>query len=385
MNKIRIAVFTALLLMPLQARAQTTVVLQPSYNFNDQVSVETVLREKRVGSNVTSAQVDICLADYSGGKWDRVVIDLKPEGNTLKGSGISQNNKSPITFQYTFEHKGEDLNLSGTLTVGGKSVPFKQERISEQTEKEYKENLYELAIVDAPADFSAVSPQWVIVKVKRGKLASVFDRLRKESVQVDSQFGLVEDCAVLRADYHIVQFATAPERARSFVPELRKMDGVIGAGWGNFLSYMYAVRLPGDAWSSGGKPDRRKLQAALEKSVLRVVGGKLDSATWDPVTGDLVVQSKRPSVKYPKLGLTELVEVRLLAEYEKLDSSQNLIVWVLTAGAKLADVGPGPRLQFKLISEIGAEGIYLEQDTISSAIARDLKGVTYDMENEKWR
>lgn len=383
--KLKLAIFAAALLSPIAAQAQTTVVMQPYFTFTDQISVDNVLREKRDGAKVTSAKIDICLSDYSAGKFDRVVIDLKPDGNLLSGSGFTQIQKTPVTFRYTYEHKGNDLNISGTLTVDGQKVSFEQERINEQTEQQYQETVYTVpAIVEAPADFSAVSPQWIGLKVKRGKLASVLDRLRKENVQIDSQFGLVEDCAVLRSETHIIQFSIAPERAKALIPELRKVDGVTSAGWSNFLSYIYGVRLPGNAWSAGGKPDRKKLQTELAKSVKSFTGGKVTSSFWDETTGDLVVQISRDSVKYPRLGFTELVEVRILAEYEKLDSPEHLVVWVLTAGAKLADLGAGPRMKIQVVSEIGAEGIYLDPDAISKKIARDLKGITYNMETEKW-
>lgn len=366
------------------ASAQTTVVTQPYFTFNDQTQLEPVLREKRRGAKVESAQLDLCYQNGPDNAWDRVVIELKPQGNELAGSGISQVAKTPVVFSYDRKIKGNELGYTGTLKIGVTAVPFKIENISESTEKEYQESVYTIPLIEQPEDFTKVSPQWIALRVKRGSMAAVLQQLRNENVVLDSQFGLTEDCAALRTGTQLIQFLAQPERAANLLPQLRKWDGVLAAGWGNSVWMFYAVRLAGADWSANGKPDRVKLKAALEKSVARALDAKAISSTWDETSGDLVLKFDRPSGRFRGLGFTEKVEVRILAEFERPGNTGDIVVWVNSASARLVDEAPGTRLKIQPVNEMGAEGIYLDQEILTKAIAQDLKGVSWNAQDEKW-
>lgn len=366
------------------AHAQTTFVTKPYLRFSDTIHTDVVIREKRIGTKVESAELDLCLGDYTDYKWDRVVIPLKAEGEDFTGSGVSEIEKVPVAFRYSRRPKGKNLNFIGALTVGKETVLFESERVLESTEKEYSESIYTIPLVENPSDFTNVSPQWLTLKVKLGKMPAVLEALRKENVVLDSQNGLVEDCSVLRSREQLIQFEIQPERAPAAVERLRKTDGVIAAGWGGASWIAYGVRLPAAAWVSGGKPDRAKLEKELAKSIAAAVQAEVVSTSWDQIRGDLVLKLKRNSIKFRKLGLTEQIEIRVLAEHERLGNSGDIVVWVLNAAAALADEGPGSRVKVQPVSEIGGEGIYFDQQAIAKQIAADLKGKTWNPETEKW-
>lgn len=366
------------------AHAQTTFVTKPYFRFSDKIHTDVVLRERRIGTTVESAELDLCLGDYAAFKWDRVVIALKAEGEDFTGSGVSEIEKVPISFRYSRRFKGKDLNFIGALTVGKETVLFESERVLESTEKQHSESTYTLTLVENPSDFTNVSPQWLTLKVKLGKMPAVLEVLRKEDIVLDSQNGLAEDCQVLRSRAQFIQFEIQPERAPAAVERLRKIDGVIAAGWGGASWMTYAVRLPAAAWVSGGKPDRAKLEKELAKSIATAVQAEILSTSWDQTKGDLVLKLKRNSIKFRALGLMELLEVRVLAEHERLGNSGDIVVWILNHTAALADEGSGPRMKIQPVSEIGGEGIYLDQEAIAKQIAADLKGKTWNSETEKW-
>jgi len=366
------------------AHAQTTFVTTPYLRFSDNLSTDVILRERRIGTKVESAELDLCLGDYTIYKWDRVVIALKAEGEDFTGSGVSEIEKVPVSFRYSRRLKGKDLNFIGALTVGKETVLFESERVLESTEKQHSESIYTLTLVENPPDFTNVSPQWLALKVKLGKMPAVLEALRKENVVLDSLNGLVEDCQVLRSRAQFIQFEIQPERAPAAVERLRKTDGVIAAGWGGASWMSYAVRLPAAAWVTGGKPDRAKLEKELAKSIAAAVQAEVLSYSWDQTKGDLVLKLKRDSIKFRKLGFTEQIEIRVLAEHERLGNSGDIVVWILNPVATLADEGPGPRMKVQPISEIGGEGIYFDQEAIAKQVAADLKGKTWNSETEKW-
>lgn len=366
------------------AAAQTVVVTQPYLNFSDTIQTDIVIREVRDGARVVSARADLCFQDIPEGKSDRVVIDLKANGQVLSGIATSQVGKVPVEFSYAYKHQGNDLSYSGIAKIGPQGTSFEAERVAQYTEKHYEETLYSLPLVEKPADFTLVSPQWVAVRAKLGTVPQLIERLRSENVMLDSLNGLIEDCAALRSGVQTIQFIVQPERAEAVMAAARSVDGVLAAGWGGVSNISFAVRIPAAGWTVGGKLDRGKLASALSHSIAQATGATVLSSDWNVTTGDLMLRLKRKSRKFEHLGFTETLKARALAEFERPGASDHFIVWIGNIGGQLSDEGPGPRLQIQPLEEIGGEGIYVDPEPIVKAIARDLKGVTWDPVNEKW-
>jgi len=366
------------------ANAQTIVVTQPTVQFSDTQFANTVIRERRAGAKVESAELDICFQETANGPMDRAIIELKPQGSELSGAGVSLRAKTPVEFSYSSAYQNDQLTYSGKVRIGTASAPFKAGFVSESTEKQYQESLYAPPLVEKPADFIGVSPQWVAVRTKFGTVPALIDFLRTQDVALDALFGLVEDCDALRSGTHTVQFIVHPERAEAVIAAAKRLPDVVAAGWGGQSQMTYAVRVPAAPWLENGKPDRKKLEAAISQVVSRVLEGNPVSAAWDRTTGDLVLALKRKSQNFPGLNLTESVEVVILAELERPNSADHLVVWVNSVKAILVDEAGDARVKIRPVVETGGEGIYIDAEPITNALARELKGTTWDWTAEKW-
>ena len=379
------AIAACLLVLAAPARAQTTVVTQSSISFGETAFAETVIKEKRRDGKVESAELDMCFQSERDGPWDRAVINLKPADGELSGSGVSQLKKTPVTFSYAHKLKGNDLNYSGTLKIGGVNAAFSIDHVSESTEKEYEESLHQIPLVEKPANFYAVSPQWVAVRVKLGGMPVLIDFLRKQDVMLDVLFGLSVDCAALRAGSQTIQFVVNPARAEAVIAEAKKVSGVIAAGWGNYSNMSAALRLPATQWTVGGKPDRKKLESEIGKSLARALQASMVSSSWNSATGELVLGFERKSQHFPGLGFTDNIEVALLAEFERPGTADYILVGINEVKALLADKGAGARLKIRPMQEFGGGGLYVDSDPLVQALSRDLNAPAWDTLEEKWR
>jgi hypothetical protein len=385
--KIRYSVFSVafgFLFIAGTSNAQTIVVTQPSVQFSDTQFANTVIRERRNGAKVESAELDICFQVAANGPVDRAVIELKPQGTGLSGAGVSLRAKTPVEFSYSGAYQNDQLTYNGKVKIGALSAPFSAGFVSENTEKQYQESLYLPPLVEKPADFLGVSPQWVAVRTKFGTVPALVDFLRKQDVALDALLGLVEDCDALRAGMHTVQFVVHPERAEAVIAAAKRLPDVLAAGWGGQSQMTYAVRMPAAPWLDNGKPDRKKLQAAISQIVSRALEGNPVSAVWDRTTGDLVLTLKRTSQNFPGLKVTETVEVAVLAEFERPGGADHLVLWVNSVKAVLADEAGAARVKIRPVVETGGEGIYIDAEPITKALARELNGTTWDWTTEKW-
>lgn len=378
------AVAVCLFAFATPAWTQTTVVTQSSISFGEASFAEAVIREKRSGGKIESAELDICYQSERDGPWDRAVLNLKPADGELSGAGVSQLKKTPVAFGYSSKFKGNDLTYSGTLKIGAANAAFSIDYVSESTEKEYEQGLHKIPLVEKPANFYAVSPQWVAVRVKLGGMAALIDFLRKQDVTLDVLFGLTVDCAALRAGSQTIQFVVNPARAEAVIAEAKKVPGVVAAGWGNYSNMSAALRLPAAQWTAGGKPDRKKLESEIGKSLARALQAATISSSWNPATGELVLGFERKSQHFPGLGFTDSIEVTLLAEFERPGTAEYILVWINEVKGLLADKGAGARMKIRPLQEFGGGGIYVDSDPLVQALARDLKATTWDSLKEKW-
>jgi len=367
------------------AHAQTIVVTQPYVGLSDKESANVVIRERRSGPKTESAEIDFCFQATPNGALDRAVFELTPRDGKLAGSGVTERTKTPIEFSYSAAYKGDQLGYTGVVKVGSRQpVDFKAEYVSENTEKQYRDTLMQIALVERPTNFTMVSPQWVAISTRTGTMPALIAYLRGQNVLLDALFGLVEDCDALRSGTQTIQLIVAPSRAEAVIAGARKLPGVVTAGWGGLSPIAYAARIPAAPWSNAGTPDRKKLEAVLARIVARSVEGTFSSAAWDETTGDLVLKFKRASQFFPGLGFSESIEVALLAENERPGPSDHIVVRVNSVKALLVDETGAGRLKFRPLHEIGGEGLFVDQEPIAQAIARELKGVTWDALEEKW-
>ena len=365
-------------------QAQTIVVTQPSITLSDTQSANVVIRERRNGPKVEGAQIDFCFQNSPNGPLDRAVFELTPKDGMLAGAGITARAKVPVEFSYASKYVNDRLTYTGIVKIGAKPMPFEASYISENTEKEYRESLYAVPLVEKPANFTTVSPQWLAVRTRIGTMPALIDFLRRQNVIVDALFGLVEDCDAMRNGSQTIQFIIHPDRAEAVIAAARKLPGVVAAGWGGSSQMAYAVRLPAAQWVERGKPDRRKLEAMLEKSIGRAVGAKFVSAAWDATTGDLLLKFTRPSQYFPGLGFSESIEVVVLAELERPGTADHIVVWVNNVKAVLNDGPAGARVRFRALQEMGGEGLFVDPEPIALALARDFKGVTWNATDDRW-
>lgn len=380
------ALFTAVafVLVSFPVHAQTTVVTQPGVVLNDTHQSNIVVRERRNGAKIESAQIDICYQTTPNGAFDRAVFEMKPEGNEITGTGVSHYKKTPVSFRYSSAYQNDSLTYKGIVKIGAQETSFTSSYVSEMTEKEYQEGIHRLPLMEKPNDFTVVSPQWVAIRTKVGTMPALIEYLRGQNVVLDSVSGLVEDCDALRAGSQAIQFIVHPERAEAVMAGARKLPGVIAAGWGGYSNMIYGIRLDAAVWSEGGKPARKKIETALAKAIAQAVGGEFVSAASDPRTGDLTLNFTRKSQFFPGLGFIDKIEVIALAEYERPVKADHVVVWINSLRAVLADEGAGARLQFRTLQELGGEGLYIDAEPVVEAIAREMKGKTWNTVDERW-
>src|SRR5205085_2568566 len=127
------------------------------------------LRETRQGGRVVSAVLDVCHAvSATSGRKDRFVVNLRPEGGKLVGTGESQEEKVPIRVALTRTVSGKTFNFEGTITRGNDQKQISVTEKSDESEAEFRENGPAEDVVQAqPKDFTEVSPGTVGAQVDR--------------------------------------------------------------------------------------------------------------------------------------------------------------------------------------------------------------------------
>jgi hypothetical protein len=364
--------------------AQNVFYTWTSYDLGDNAQSDSIIRETRKGDEVVAAEIDLCFQREFQGKWDRIVVPLKVDGGKFSASGTSQIKKIPVAIDLTKRRDRAGYAYSGTIKIADRTAKVEQDSVFDRKLEEITESQTSTALlVENPADFSAVQPNVVAVRVKRGELKSVFAALRGEPLVIDTNYGLIEDCNALRTGHQTIQFTTPAEGAAALVAKLRKHPGVLAVGWGGYGFRDTSVRIASAGWIANGKIDRDKISAELAKILSRSVGAKFLSSSWEANTGVLVQELVRPSVRFQDAGFSEAVTVRILVSHERLSSQEYLVISVLTVTANLLDEVSGPRLDIPPFHEVGGEG-YVPPELTVAAIAKDLRGMVWESGPEKW-
>lgn len=374
-------VFTCL--APVAGHAQKSGYTWLSFDLGENASSDSIIRETRTGDKLTAAEIDFCFQREFQGKWDRVVLPLKIDGERIFGAGTSEVGKIPVAIDLTKERVKNEFLVRGTVKIADRSAPVEQENVLFRPLEDMSRPEEAIVLEENPANFTAVQPQSIAVRFKRGELKNVLAALRGELLVLDTNFGLIEDCNVIRSGRQTIQFVTPPENAPALVAKLRKVNGVISVGWSGYAALEQATRVASSGWTTGGKLDRDRLAQKLADTISQVLNAKLISSRWEPNTGQLVLDLERPSHRFQDAGFFETVTARLLVAPERLGSSEYFVVSLVSATSNLLDKASGPRLDIPPFPEVGGEG-YIPPEKIVAAIAKDLRGSLWESGSEKW-
>ena len=356
-----------------------------------ELGAESILKETRQGSTVTSAELDVChLISPTTHRLDRFVVPLKVDGNRLTGSAQSQEGKQSVSVNLTRRAAGGNVTFEGTVSSGNHTDKVRSTDNTDLSEEEISDQyLAEPMIEPAPADFSAAWPQTLQIRVARSALSGLLEAVRDQNVRV-VYAGLQTSCQVLRSGRHTLQADVDAERVGAVLTKLKSVSGVAEIGFSsNPPNLQRAVRFPSAGWRDGsGKLDRDKLAAALSKAIATAMSATVGTATWDAVMGELSVEVKRPDDTVAGLKLAQLVTVTIVIAPESLSSNQRTILWIESVTARATDERAPPRLTFAPIQPDDSEGQSSEpegSDDLAGAVAAALKGVPWDSDKEQWR
>lgn len=349
--------------------------------------VEAFIRENRQGGKVTSALIDVCYSvSASSDRKDRFVIDLKPDGEKLTGSGQTMESKAPVSVNLLRKVTKQAVAFDGKIAVGGNVSLVSSPDNTDVGEKEFLQTqAVDDDLVEAPKDFTQVSPQSVGIRVKREGFVDLVKTLKNENVQIALD-SIATDCNALRTGQQVLRLIVDPARATALTAKLKTTAGVVATGWtGGAYDMERAVRFAAGDWSSAGKLDKDKLAAALSSAIAKAMSAKPAASKWNDTTGEVTVTVKRPSQLAPTLDLVETLEMTALIGPEKPGTSDRMIVWVGVPTSKTADESAEPRLQFANNSGGEEESTFNDDDSVIKALAAELKGQRWDTDKASWK
>lgn len=386
MRRVAIAALALLVSGPC-AFAQTTVRYFTGVpNLLEDLDTDVILKETRQGAKIVSAELDVChLPVPNSPLRERFVVQLKPQGNRLVGSGQSQESKTPISIDLNRTVANNEVKFEGTIKYGDRTFKALSEENTDISEKEFKEQTaIDETIIDNPADFREVTPGTIAFRVTRASLLDFLKALRAENVKVQS-FSIAPSCDALRRGYLEVQADVDPERAAALIAKAKSLPGVTRAGWtAGGIDLSRAIRFPATGWrDASGKLDRDKLGKALAALAGKVLNGKSATAEWDDVTGELAITVKRPDETVPGLQLTEVIEIPMVVSGEKPGASNVLVIRVGSLSSELDDDGGSPKLSLSNQSN-GDSPEPFGADGLLEALAKEFKAETWDSEKEAW-
>jgi hypothetical protein len=384
----RVAIATvALLVSGPCAFAQNTVRYFTGVpNLLEELDTDVILKEVRQGAKIVSAELDVChLPVPNSPLRERFVVQLKPQGNRLVGSGQSQESKTPVAVDLARTVVKDEVKFEGTIKYGDRTFKALSEENTDISEKDFKEQTApEESIVESPADFREVTPGTIGFRVNRASLTDFLKALRAENVKVQS-YSIAPSCDALRRGYLEVQVDIDPERAAALIAKAKSLPGVTRAGWtSGGIDLSRAIRFPAAGWrDAGGKLDREKLGKAIAAVASKVLDGKSATAEWDDVTGELGITVKRPDNTVPGLSLTEIIEIPLVVSGEKPGATNTIVVRVGSLSSELEDDGGSPKLTLSTQSN-GETPEPFGADGLLDALAKEFKAETWDSDKENW-
>jgi len=349
--------------------------------------VESFIKETRQGGKVTSAVIDACYSvSASSDRKDRFVVELKPDGDKLIGNGQTMESKAPVSVSLTRKQVKQAIAFDGKITVGGNASLVSSPDNTDIGEKEFQQTqVVDDDLVEAPKDFTQVSPQSIGIRVKREGFIDLVKSLRSENVQIALD-SIATDCNALRTGQQVLRLIVDPMRAPALTAKLKAAPGVVATGWTSGTYDMErAVRFAASDWSSAGKLDKEKFAAALSSAVAKSMSGKPATSKWNETTGEVTFSVKRASQSVPALDLVETLEMTALVGPEKPGASDRMIVWVGTPSSKTADESSGPHLQFADNAGNEEESTFSDDDSLIKALASELKGQRWDTDKAAWK
>lgn len=355
-------------------------------NLLEELDTDVILKETRQGAKIVSAEIDVChLPAPNSPLRERFVVQLKPQGTRLVGSGQAQESKTPISIDLNRTVANNEVKFEGTIKYGDRTFKSSSEENTDISEKEFKEQTAtDETIVESPAEFREVTPGTIAFRVTRSSLTDFLKALRAENVRVQS-FSIAPSCDGLRRGYLEVQADIDPERAAALIAKAKSLPGVTRAGWtAGGIDLSRAIRFPAAGWrDAGGKLDREKLGSAIAAAASKALNGKSAAADWDDVTGELTVTVKRPDNTVPGLQFTEVIEIPVVVSGEKPGATNALVVRVGSLSSELEDDGGSPKLALSSTSN-GESPEPFGTDGLLEALAKEFKAETWDSEKEAW-
>ncbi|MGN6287305.1 MAG: hypothetical protein ACTHM2_19320 [Afipia sp.] len=349
--------------------------------------VDAFIKETRQGGKVTAATLDVCYSvSPTSDHKDRFAIELKPDGQKLTGSGTSFEDKQPVTVNLVRKPAGDTVTFEGRITVGNKTSQVASTENTESDEKEFEQSQgADDDLVEAPANFTEVSPQSVAVQVKREAFRDLVNGLRGEAVRITLE-SLALDCNVLRSGEQTLRLTVDPARAPGLIAKLKTMPGVSAAGWATGTYEMdRAIRFPAAEWRDGTALNRDKLATALSNAFAKATNATAQPPQWNDTTGELTLSATRPSTIAPALGLTEKLEMTVLIGPEKPGPSDRLVMWLGVPSSTTTDTVAGSRLEFTEPDNSDDEGSFTEDDGVIRALAVEMKGLRWNSDTSSWK
>ncbi len=349
--------------------------------------VEAFIRETRQGGKATAATIDVCYSvSTSTDRKDRFIVDLKPDGEKFSGSGQTAESKTPVSVNLVRKTVNKAITFEGKIIVGANASLVSSPDNADIDEKEFRQmQVVDDDLVEAPKDFTQVSPQSVGIRVKREGFLNLVKALKSEDVQI-SLDSIVTDCNALRTGQQVVRLIVDPARTSALLARMKVLPNVVGTGWTSGTYDMdRAVRFSAKDWSSNGKFDKDKFATVLSAAAARTMSAKPASAKWNDITGEITFVVKRPSQLAPTLDLVETLETTALIGPEKPGVSDRMIVWVGTPTSKTTDEATGPHLRFAESSGGEEESTFNDDESIIKALAADLKGQRWDADKASWK
>ena len=351
------------------------------------VDTDASLMEKRRGTTVTAATLDLCFGSViSPSRKERVVVELTPTAGRLAGTGRTQIGNEPVTVQLTRTQVEDRFNFGGTIRIG-QEKPYEVNSTDNNdiSADEYKDSqATDEIIFSAPSVFAEPGPGTVGVRVKLESLAGLVKALKGENTRVRVE-SLQPDCQALRSREMVVQMEVDPLRSAALVDKLKSVPGVIRTGWtSGTYGLDNAVRVP-RAEFGGATIDRDKLTAAVAASAAKSLSATVDATKFDDVTGEVLITLKRPSLAYAAIGLTDRISLTFMVGPEKLGSTEALVVWLGTGTVEPFDEGAEPRLKFVRVPDGSPAADYIDMTPVRDTVRDDLKGKIWDSDATVWK
>lgn len=370
-----------------QQRISHTPVLEAGENR----SADLRIIETQSGATLQTATADLCFAkniDFSHGvmilgDYDRVVVPLKIDGQSLAGSTVSEVNKQPVSFNLR-RQGGTDgkVSFAGTVTIEG--VAYRVDHAARHGVAFVEDEPFMKAELKPESFGHVVAPNTLAVTIKRGSLPELIAFLRSATATLDVLSGTSQPCLDLRLATQQFRVLTAPDRSQALVDALRKLPYVTEAGWTVSIYAQPAARVSANGWVTNGVLDRKTVSAGLSSAIAKHIGGSVVSVDWDDKTGELKVKLKRPSKLFPGIGLTENFDAAVLVAPERFGDTNQAIVWSPIIHGDIADESGGTRVGLVPLTLYAGppEGIVINIE--GEVLGKLLQAEWWDSEKSEW-